>query len=112
MKKFFNTMLFLGFFLGLYATAQAGVNFIVQPSKGGHQSNRIPTINMCAKRGFNMTSCGDNAFPNKSCVFEGRKYYDRCCDKNVYKYSGFAACANEGLKLGDMCGGKYSCIQQ
>lgn len=110
MKKLLNITLCLGMFFGFCATSQAGVNFIVQSSKSGNKVNRIPTINMCAKRGFNISSCSENEVPNKSCVSNGTTYYDKCCDKDIYQYSGYAACANLGMKTGDMCGGKYSCV--
>jgi len=112
MKNLLNVALCLRMFFGFCATANAGANFIVQSSSGGHKANRVPTINMCAKRGFGIHSCGENEVPNKSCVFDGTTYYDKCCDKEVYKYSGYAACANLGMKTGDVCGGKYSCVEK
>lgn len=108
MKKIFNIAVFLGI-IGFCSSAYCAANFIVQSQKNGNSTNHIPNINMCAKQGYSLTSCPSNAFPNKTCSANGKKYYDKCCDAEVYKYSGYASCVNEGLKLGDMCGGKYSC---
>lgn len=110
MKKYFNIALFLGI-IGFCGSALCAANFIVQPSKGGAKTNTIPTINMCAKRGFNRSSCPEGSTPNQRCSSGGKTYYDKCCKDEIYKYASSVSCVNEGLKPGERCGNKWSCVE-
>jgi len=111
MRNIIKIISFAAVFTFFCIDSQAEINFIVQGNRNNSGShNKIIAVNACVNQGYKLTSCPGNSFPNKTCNFNGKKYYDQCCDASTYKYTGATECASEGLVIGNLCGGKWSCV--
>ena len=107
MKKLYNTILCCTAALMFASQANAGVSFIVQPTKSSNSG--VASSNHCLKSGFKLKSCPNNSEPNSSCVFDGTEYFDRCCSFSVYKTP--EECAKNGQDIDETnnCAGRYIC---